>query len=225
MDYSSKYGLAYTLSDGRIGAYFNDATRMVESRSGGGGGSSGGLSASLRSVDYFTRARGAKADQVVRMEVDEPRQCADERKKLILIKNFRNYLASSQEKEGTSRGRSCLPAWCPSSPESEGVHVKKWVRVRHAIVFHLSNKSWQVVFTDNSGYEVFMKSNMCSFLDTKGGAGNMKSFMLEQIADVADLQTHRRLEYARNAVFSLINPSSSAAGGGGLHEEVATQGG
>ena len=34
VDYSSKYGLGYTLSDGTCGVYFNDNSKMLRDNSG-----------------------------------------------------------------------------------------------------------------------------------------------------------------------------------------------
>ena len=66
-------------------------------------------------------------------------------KKVTLLKHFRNYLIEQQAKAGVV----VRPA-VSDDPASDMVYLKKWVRTRHAILFHLSNRTVQVCFFDQT---------------------------------------------------------------------------
>ena len=102
VDYSSKYGIGYVFSDGAIGVYFNDSTKIILDQggsaglgaSGAGGGSSS--SAAARSLDG-----PQQFEYITRRTVDKPEQRfvhslesfpEDLRKKVTLLKHFKNYL-------------------------------------------------------------------------------------------------------------------------------------
>lgn len=63
VDYSSKYGLGYLLSDGSTGVYFNDSTKMILEPNGA-------------TVDYIERKSGEKNDTVSTYPIND---CPKER--------------------------------------------------------------------------------------------------------------------------------------------------
>ena len=63
VDYSTKYGLGYLLSDGSTGVYFNDSTKMI-------------LDSKGEMVDYIERKSGEKNDTVSTYQIDD---CPKER--------------------------------------------------------------------------------------------------------------------------------------------------
>ena len=139
IDYSSKYGVGYILSNKCLGVYFNDATRMVADLR------------TFRSVTYITRPKGEKVDTCEVYSLEGSQEfSSDVKKKLILIRNFKNYLITGVDKEGTTKGHSSFATFegrsSPSSVtlECPPVHLKKWLRTKHATIFQLSNRSWQV---------------------------------------------------------------------------------
>jgi polo-like kinase 1 len=66
-------------------------------------------------------------------------------KKVTLLKHFRNYLLEQQQKSDV--GDVLIS---PSSGGGEMVHLKKWVRTKHAIFFRLSDQTVQIVFYDHT---------------------------------------------------------------------------
>ena len=58
VDYSTKYGLGYLLSDGSTGVYFNDSTKMI-------------LNSNDTHVDYIERKSGEKNDTISNYPIND----------------------------------------------------------------------------------------------------------------------------------------------------------
>ncbi|CAG9335439.1 unnamed protein product [Blepharisma stoltei] len=121
VDYSSKYGLGYTLSTGSVGVYFNDATKII-------------LDPTTQAFRYICRDGEKKDVTNWHTLTDYPQTL---QKKVTLLHHFRSYLDSDKEN----------PVYYQSD---ESPYVKKWMRTRRAILFRMSNKVVQVVFQDHS---------------------------------------------------------------------------
>jgi len=109
VDYTSKYGLGYVLSDGTYGVVFNDATKMAQSL--GGGDSRGGESPGGDRLEYRERARrGGEASARPPPVAFSARTAPPEglEKKTKLMRHFRGYLAkdgrSAVERSGGGLG-------------------------------------------------------------------------------------------------------------------------
>lgn len=77
MDYSSKYGLGYLLSNGATGVFFNDSTKIL-------------LSAAGDKFKYLERKGPDKQDVVnEHLLTDYPKEL---QKKVTLLQHFRSYL-------------------------------------------------------------------------------------------------------------------------------------
>lgn len=138
VDYSNKYGLAYMLSNGCAGVYFNDSTKIVAAANG-------------ESFQYIAKQPGSREEETENFEFASfPSEL---QKKVTLLQHFRKHLAIS----------SALP-----SDEKELVYIKKWMVTEHAIIFRLSNKVVQVNFLDKSELLLCSESKMVSFVDKKG---------------------------------------------------------
>lgn len=120
IDYSSKYGIGYTLSNGVMGVYFNDSTKI--------------LAAGEEHFHYIERVD--REDVARRYSFRE--HPAELKKKVSLFSHFRGYLQA----EGENRVRA--------EEEGKLVYVRRWFRSKHAVIFRLSNKSVQVIFIDQS---------------------------------------------------------------------------
>lgn len=171
VDYSSKYGLGFLLSDGSAGVYFNDATKIVLDPAG-------------VEFDYIERARrststdsdtatsgseGCRDDQPPRMRYGLEDFPPELRKKVTLLNHFRGYLNELVKKDDGASGSSAAGAAAaakaakavaaaraaaaerdassghkagPSAPPL--IFLKKWLRTRNAILFRLSNRTVQV---------------------------------------------------------------------------------
>jgi len=75
IDYSSKYGLGYVLSNKSYGVFFNDMTKIV-------------LDQSSRFIEYIEKLNGE--DQINRYNfTNYPKEL---QKKVLLLQHFKNYL-------------------------------------------------------------------------------------------------------------------------------------
>ena len=85
VDYSSKYGLGYVLSNGSVGVYFNDSTKIVSS-------------SSTDSFQYTSRPRHAKDEET--QEYVYANYPAELNKKVTLLEHFRKHLGEDSYAEG-----------------------------------------------------------------------------------------------------------------------------
>ena len=126
VDYSSKYGLGYLLSNLATGVFFNDSTKIIMDPNG-------------QTFYYYERkavSSSEKQDVMTSYSLTEyPKEL---QKKVTLLTHFRSYLENNKEQ---SNGH-ISPKNNMAAPGSNGgqVYVKKWMRTKHAIMFRLSNK-------------------------------------------------------------------------------------
>lgn len=83
IDYSSKYGLGYLLSNGASGVVFNDTTKIVLDPTG----------------EYFEYIHKKDADELTEKYniLEFPLEL---QKKVTLLQHFRNYLITESSKKG-----------------------------------------------------------------------------------------------------------------------------
>ena len=121
VDYSSKYGLGYSLSNGSAGVFFNDSTKII-------------LDPQAKLFEYIEKRPNERTDIVQQHLLSEYPK--DLQKKVTLLQHFRSYLEQENEKVDLSDN--------PELSQPPFVYVKKWMKTRHAIMFRLSNKIVQV---------------------------------------------------------------------------------
>lgn len=136
VDYTSKYGLGYLLSDGSSGVYFNDSTKIIVATNNA---NFEYLERTKRGHDHMGAVEAPRAAHLLEQFPSELQ------KKVTLLKHFRNYLIEQQAKAGVT-----LRPVASDDPMKEMVYLKKWVRTRHAILFRLSNRTVQVCFFDQT---------------------------------------------------------------------------
>jgi len=151
VDYTSKYGLGFLLSNGSAGVYFNDSTKIVQSPDGA-------------LFNYMERKKknGVEAPCSTYVMTAYPTEL---QKKVTLLRHFRNYLLDPESRRksdpaeagatfgqpNTEFGSAPMELGSKMMEEQTGItlpFVKKWVRTRHAILFRLSDQTVQVVFFD-----------------------------------------------------------------------------
>lgn len=203
IDYSSKYGIGYQLSTGKIGVYFNDATKMVFSSS-----------SNARNVDYLFRHKGEKTDTVNVFSLDDETLAGDAKKKTTLVRNFKGYLQTNTEKEGCTRGLSSFsifPDTAEPGSASLPLHLKRWMRTKHALVFQLSNKVWQVIFQDRTEVILSATTHLCHYMSPSSGASGVTVYPLGSIGEVADEYVAKRLAYSKQVVIHMLGGSSAVS--------------
>lgn len=192
VDYSSKYGVGYILSDGSIGVYFNDSTKIVLTPEG-------------TQFDYVTRRTQEKPEiRTTHTFEDYPE---DLKKKVTLLRHFKNYMHADvlEKKDGATVGESGLPPaqQRPQLPYEPGQvpYVKKWTRNKHAIMFQLSNKIVQVVFFDKTEAVLSSKSHTVTYVDKRG---QVCSYPLSNVLDVPSPELAKRLRYTKDILVNLL---------------------
>ena len=139
VDFSSKYGLGYMLSNGSYGVLFNDSTKII-------------LHPNQFHFDYVERSKqqpvmnnnGQAAesltDQVNQFDFFNYPETIN--KKVVLLQHFKSYLDGNQKfkplefdftKENAPE-RQCTDG------EDHLVYIKKWKRAKKAILLRNTNK-------------------------------------------------------------------------------------
>eukprot|EP00051_Salpingoeca_urceolata_P002091 m.329 g.329 ORF g.329 m.329 type:complete len:619 (+) comp118_c0_seq1:411-2267(+) len=189
VDYSNKYGLGYQLSNSSVGVLFNDSTKMV-------------LAADQRHIESVDRdSRGAA---VTLCTLDSYPDTLS--KKVILLKYFQSYMS-----EHLLNGAAAVESASTHEPSVVGlVHVKKWIRTKHAIVFRLSNNLIQINFFDHTKLIVNTPEGQATFIE-QGPISN--TYRLDDIA----ASSHRtaedminRLTYATDVIEHMLQPEKTS---------------
>ena len=142
VDYSNKYGLGYQLSDGSVGVLFNDSTKMVLSSD----------QAKIESIE-----RSSRGYMVTHLTLAEyPHNLT---KKVTLLKYFKSYM----NEHLLNGGDDSADAWDKKSQDM--MHVKKWLRTKHAIVFRLSQGVIQINFFDHAKLVLNTSLGLITFID------------------------------------------------------------
>lgn len=195
VDYSSKYGVGYILSDGSIGVYFNDSTKIILGPSG-------------QRFDYVTRRTQEKPETRTTHSFEDYPE--DLRKKVTLLRHFKNYMLTDclEKKDGATMGESGLPRpWRDSPPQTRDggqppqLYVKKWMRNKHAILFQLCNKIVQVVFFDKTELVLSSKAHMVTYIDKRG---QKSTYPLSGALDVPCPELAKRLRYTKDILINLL---------------------
>mmetsp|Transcript_2278 Transcript_2278/g.3626 ORF Transcript_2278/g.3626 Transcript_2278/m.3626 type:complete len:564 (-) Transcript_2278:38-1729(-) len=178
VDYSSKYGLGYLLSNGTTGVFFNDSTKIIL----GPGG---------HKFNYIERSGPEKQDVVSSHLLTEyPKEL---QKKVTLLQHFRSYL------EGDVKQETALDE--EKSSEST-IYVKKWMRTRHAILFRLSNKVVQVNFQDHTEIILSSETRMVTYVNKKG---ERSTFPLANALESSNVEMTKRLKYTKDILTHMLS--------------------
>lgn len=137
VDYSSKYGFAYQLSDGSFGVIFNDLTKMSVDPTG-------------QHVQYVDES-GCEAPLMLNAV---PRNL---KKRLKLSTRFRSYMVKKLEKAGS--GIKNRPCGNPPSLDS-------WLRTKSAIALLMSDGTFQLnFFRDHTKIIICSSATSVCFID------------------------------------------------------------
>jgi polo-like kinase 1 len=211
VDYTSKYGIGYMLSNGGSGVYFNDSTKMISSADG-------------RVFEYIERQSGRNAglESQVRYTTDSFDPTL--KKKVTLLGHFKGYLVDARaENDEADTLESQLAQSFVLSPrevaadtsghgDSPGdgaaehmVFVKKWVKTRHAVLFQLSNGSIQFNFFDKSKLMLSANARVVTYLDREGSLTVFSSSAAILTSERPDLA--KRLRYAKDMLQQMVRPT------------------
>ena len=118
-------------------------------------------------------------------------------KKVTLLEHFRSYL------QGDSASHSAREARTTQAPaDASHVHVKKWMRTEHAIMFRLSSKLLQVCFHDHT--QILLNSQLRNVTYvTKAGERVVQP--LNAPIESTQPEMAKRLKYTKHVLTRLLS--------------------
>ena len=197
VDYSAKYGLGYLLSDGRVGVYFNDASKAI-------------LHSAASTAFTYVERRSREDGGGERVEAfDTLSAPAHLHKKVTLLRHFAKYL--TQRSTAPADGRRSSPQPPPPSSSSSfpssacGSYVRKWLRTKHAIFFRLSCGAVQVIFNDRT--ELVVGDGRLAYTDR---GGRRIGGALDEVESRKDEGLAKRLRYMREILDHMGSKAAAA---------------
>ena len=189
IDYSSKYGLGYILSNGHIGVYFNDSTKIIYRPNGA-------------NFIYIERNSQEKTE-IITSHVFTEEFPKDLNKKVILLQHFKAYLLEENKNTPIERKES------ENIDEKHYVYVKKWMKTKHAILFRLSNKIVQVSFLDQTEIILSSETKVVTYMDKKG---QLSSYPLNTALDSSNNEMTKRLKYTKQILMHMLTSKTHSSG-------------
>jgi polo-like kinase 1 len=182
VDYSSKYGLGYILTNGETGVYFNDSTKLT-------------LTVDGQTVRYIEK-QPDRTDQITKYKMNELPTTREIQKKTTLLRHFQAYLEETGQEESA-------PSEHPADGENV-YYVKKWMKTKYAILFRLSNKIVQVNFTDRTELILSSEQKLVTYVN-KEGVG--REYPLVAAMDSENVEMTKRLKYTRELLTHMLHGS------------------
>ena len=189
VDYSSKYGLGYLLSNGFSGVFFNDSSKII-------------LNPNTNVFYYIERRMTDKQEVIVTHNMnDYPKEL---QKKVTLLQHFKNYL----EGENANNNNKEVPKdenkdeKDKENPDKPFTYVKKWMRTRHAIMFRLSNKIVQVCFQDHTEIILSSESRIVTYVNKKS---ERSTYPLSTALENSNYEMTKRLKYTKDILTHMLN--------------------
>ena len=194
IDYSSKYGLGYVLSNGHVGVYFNDSTKIIYKPMG------------LNFI-YVERKPSERVEIITTHLLSEEFQ-NDLNKKVILLQHCKSYLLEESKNAVQEKRES------ENIDEKNYVYVKKWMRTKHAILFRLSNKIVQVCFLDQTEIILSSETKIVTYVNKKG---ERLTYPLSNALESNNSEMTKRLKYTKDILTHMLTARQSQQGEGSHH--------
>ena len=217
VDYSSKYGLGYLLSNGYTGVFFNDSSKII-------------LNSQNWTFNYIERRQSDKQEIVSTYTLsDYPKEL---QKKVTLLQHFRSYLEGDSNNNnigtgnigtGTTTGVTNIPTSTDvdnnkTNEDLNGtkkavnfVYVKKWMRTKHAIMFRLSNKIVQVCFQDHTEIILSSESRVVTYVNKKQ---ERLTYPLSNALESNNSEMTKRLKYTKDILTHMLTLNQNNPGTG-----------
>lgn len=195
VDYTSKYGMGYMLSNGSSGVYFNDSTKAIASANG-------------HFFEYLERTSDAAHAVEHRVRYAVGKHDPSLAKKVTLLKHFKSYLVDGRaenEEADTLESQLAHLTRLESEASEESApmeFVKKWVKTRHAVLFCLSNDTFQINFFDSSKLVISHGGRAVTYLDKEGELAVFSSALVILKNERPDLL--KRLRYAKDMLQQMV---------------------
>jgi polo-like kinase 1 len=198
VDYSTKYGLGYFLSNRATGVFFNDSTKIILDPNG-------------HNFEYMERRSSDRQDVGKPHTLDDyPKEL---QKKVTLLQHFWSYLEGNEQfKNLMEKNEAAKKAEAvPQRTVKDVVYVKKWMRTRHAIMFRLSNKVVQVNFQDHTEIMLSSETKVVTYVNKKG---ERSTYPLNSAMESSNLEMVKRLKYTKDILTHMLNANVAVKGQG-----------
>lgn len=197
VDYSSKYGLGYYLSNGAAGVCFNDSTKIILDPNG-------------CHFDYLEKHGAERQDAVCSYNLtDYPKTL---QKKVTLLQHFRSYL-EGEETKSTNNTEGL-----PTRKLEHSICVKKWLKTKHAIMFRLSNKIVQVNFQDATEIILSSESKVVTYVNKKR---ERNSYPLNSALESTNAEMAKRLKYAKEILTKMLSQNNTRSNNAASQQQPA----
>ena len=188
VDYSSKYGLGYCLSNEATGVFFNDSTKICLDPNG-------------FHFDYMERRSADRQD--IGREYTLTEYPKELQKKVTLLQHFRSYLEGTEKPNPNAKISEEVQR--RQRKIQDVVYVKKWMRTRHAIMFRLSNKVVQVNFQDHTEIMLSSETKVVTYVNKRG---ERSTYPLNSAMESANLEMVKRLKYTKDILTHMLNQNA-----------------
>lgn len=181
VDYSDKYGLGYTLSDGSVGVLFNDATRLLMNEN----------EKNMQYIDKHDR-------ESFFLYENTPEKLM---KKKTLMGFFHNYMSENLLKAGSGVA--------PKAMESARLpFLRAWFRTKEAIILHFNIGILQInFFQDHTKVIICPKMEAVTYIDVDRNFNTYKLSLIEEHGCSSEILN--RLKYAKTMVERLQSKLNS----------------
>ena len=181
VDYSSKYGIGYLLSNNTFGVFFNDSTKIIFDPVQGW-------------IEYVNKKGSDTVDRNEKFSIKE--YPSHLKKKVTLLQHFQGYLEANIQKKKN------LPQQVNDDDcQEKNIVVKKWMRTKHAIIFRLSNKLIQVIFFDHTEIILHSENRAVTYVNKKG---DRLYYSLESSIESNNAEMTKRLNYTRQVLTHML---------------------
>ena len=193
VDYSSKYGLGYYLSNNCSGVFFNDCTKIIYHPEG-------------KFFQYIEKTpdKGEKI-QSYRLKSYPPSL----HKKVTLLLHFRSYLEGKKAQQCTGDSDAKELKASEIEKHLKGgrsmIYLKKWMKTKHASLLRLSNKIVQVAFNDKTEIILSSESKLVTYVNKKG---DRLEYAIGNALDSDNTEMARRLKYTKEILTHMLNTKS-----------------
>ena len=221
VDYSNKYGLGYVLSNGLIGVYFNDNTKML-------------LNPNQKRITYVERKISDKQELLYTFSTKEYPD--DIKNKIILFSQFKNYLEDneklkqshslhksrdknhSNKNDSTKRRKTKVEKMKQNESkddiqdnqidvnntieEIDFIFVKKWLKTKQAMIFRFSNKIIQVCFKDKTQILIHTINKNISYTNKKG---EITVYPINKALNSSNHEMNKRVKYTKEVLAHMIS--------------------
>ena len=198
IDFSSKYGLGYILSNGFCGVYFNDATKII-------------LNPNTNIFYYLEREI-----------IDDKKEILNSynlnnypnviKKKVILLEHFKNYLLNETKNEDIIKTKKMNENNNENEPFT---YVKKWTRTKHSVFFILPNKKVQFIFNDKTELILSSGEKLVVYVDKNK---SRSFFHFSSAMESSNKEMVKRLDYAKQILEYMLNKNKENKNN--IHEDI-----